>query len=195
MDLKTEKQLLIQKNMENYWKLTAETSHVSFKFSKNHVSTYSTMPDALLNSVLSVQYNSKSDNELLKTIDSSYADKNLSYCFWVFPNENAKLLSDQLTANGLHFDEAMEGMAMMNLGSIDYQFKMPDNVCIKLVQCNEELDDWIKPLTISFNLTEEGSRGYKNIFKYLSKRPNKIHHYIIISLISIIILYLHVLFF
>lgn len=48
MDFKTEKQLLIQKNMENYWKLAAQTSHLFFKFSNSHVNTYSTMPDALL---------------------------------------------------------------------------------------------------------------------------------------------------
>lgn len=136
------------------------------------------MPDALLNSVLSVEYNSDNDNDLLKTINLSYLDKNLSYCFWVFPDQNEKLLTNQLTLNGLHFDDIAEGMAIKNLSLINYEFNIPNNVCIKLVKTIEEFDDWIKPLTISFNLTEKGSSTYKNIFKELATNSNYIQHYV-----------------
>lgn len=172
------RQKLIQANMENYWKLASNTSYIKFEANDNCVKTVSTMPDALLNSVLSVQPGDNDSEKVVDDLENYYSQRGLSFCCWVFPDQHSASLSAQLEAHQFNYDGVIEGMALTKLDQINLDMKIPAGITIKSVKSNFEFDDWIKPITTSFGLSETGSNGYKSIYKDLFTKNDDVEHYV-----------------
>jgi predicted GNAT family acetyltransferase len=170
-------QILIQNNMEGFWKQAATTQHLTVNSTTEYTSTVSSIPDALFNSVLSAAFSLDTVNDKISEIKSSYNQKGLSFCWWVSPNSTPKSIENSLTENKFQLYGEVQGMAL-DIKSADLSLHLPEGITLVAAKSGNDFFSWIKPLAISFHMSEEGAKGYQKIFADLSTISGDIQHYI-----------------
>jgi predicted acetyltransferase len=66
----------------------------------------------------------------------------------------------------------------LDLNTADLSIKLPEGISLITVKTSKDFTNWIKPIAISFHMSEMGANIYKQIFEDLSTISEKIQHYV-----------------
>jgi hypothetical protein len=170
-------QNLIQKNMEGFWRQAATTKHIVVQSNSEYTNTVSKIPDALFNSVLSTNLGDTDTEKKIALVKSNYNQQGLSFCWWISENSTPASLGKQLEAQKFQLFGEVQGMAL-DLSTANFSAKLPKEATQSMVKTKADFANWIKPLAISFHMSDTGADGYKQIFEDLSISSQNVQHYV-----------------
>jgi len=165
----------IQNNFEEFFRLTAQESfHTNYS-----TGILSELEDPYFNSILRtapILDPNHFDIEINQVL-SKYHNKKSSLCWFINDTSTQQQLDPHLTNIGFKEHGSYNGMALELSEYNASKIILPNNVEIIEVTKSEQLDDWVKPFSISFGFTEHDSNIYSKLFKQLViTNPNIKYH-------------------
>ncbi len=166
----------IQDNFERTFKLMA-----SEVFSTDHsTGILSEFESPYFNSILKTKDIENNYEIEIENVLSKYRNKKPHLCWFINDTSIQKKLDTHLTKAGFVKHDGFNGMALDLAQYNIHNVIVPHNVEIIEITNPEQLDDWAKPLSISFGFSENDSKLICKIFKQLIDSQD-IKHYIAYS--------------
>lgn len=166
----------IQNNFEKFFKLTAQESFDT-DYSTGILSEFE---DPHFNSILRTEDILDQNNYSIEieNVLSKYRNKKSHLCWFINNASVQKKLDPSLTKAGFVKHDGFNGMALDLSKYTPNNIILPSNIEIIEVTKPEQIDDWIKPFSISFGFTEHDSNIYCKLFKQLLTNNPNIKYYI-----------------
>lgn len=158
-------------NFLNYFSLT-------FHANKHRGCRY-TLPEVdfpVFNSIVDTVIIDESPKTIIKEMKQFYKHKK-QFCWWVTDFTKPQTLAQELENNGFQKGSAFVGMVYDLQQPLDFPEDM-SHIAVKKLTQKERVDEWVKPLQVSFGIDDESTLFCTKIFKQLFDDPRIKHYYV-----------------
>lgn len=170
---KSREALLIEKNLINAF--VAMSNNQLFQDKTQYL--FSNIPIPIFNCVIDVNLDPKNTEQNVKAIWAEYEENNKPHCWWISERSEPQQIVKILTKFNFVKGPFYRGVHAL-IKDVKRNFEDDPRIRIEKVNDIKTLEEWVKPLQLSFNFSDEVTFAFLQRLKKLYQEDERLIHFV-----------------
>ncbi len=170
---------VIKNTRKAFWKMLATTPYLDYEDNPDYVLCYSTIKNALFNTLIDFNNNQVSNPNFIQSIRHVFSQRDVPFCWWISRDDHADF-GDKLHKAGFECYGNICGV-LANISNLDLHINMSEfskAYKIKTVATSDDFKDWINPVKQCFHIVDNDANQYKAIFEHHHQQTSSAESFI-----------------